>query len=926
MLASKRPRPPSAPPSASAPIEEESDPATPAILGALFERNSLAIAFLSGGSFAVALLPASSAEDLAFCIDTGLELPFPPTTIICNSQLPEAAKAALCGAAREGAPAGAPPPALSVLRAGAWALPAAQEALRRIHAPLLAVFAPGDALLLRCAGAVVAAARAAGGGSGGGLLSPPPRAVGRLPQPGSLAVDGATLLALAVFPPPGAPARGARGAPACLAHLLDTCASPSGSRVLRGWLRRPLRALAPLAARHDGVGFFAAAAAAAPEGCAALRRALRGAGDTAALRRALGGGFLTLPAWRRLRALCRAHAEASSLLRQLLDTVAVPACMEAAGGGGGGRGGGSAARPALLAAFLSPAGGGAGVASIARQLEAAVDWEASAAEGRPVPRNGLSASLDEHRALLAELPALLEALTEAEVGDFPGLRGALAYEVMPQLGALAAVRTGGSGGGEEEEEGGGGGGGGGGGARPATAGSAASRPTGASLPRLPPLPHGAHLAERAPPGWRLHFQTHDTLFFKTARADAHDAHYGDLPSVTRDLEALVMRSLEGVALAGAGALDAAGEGLAGVDALLALGSAAAGGGWVRPCMAAGDAPLLLATAARHPLQELLAAPFVANDVALEGAEGAPGAEGGGGGGGGEGGGGGGAPSLALLTGPNGGGKSVYLRSVALLALMAQAGSFVAAERALVGPVDRLLARLPAPHPPAASDSACGGGGEGGALAASSFGADALQVAGILAHATRHSLVVVDEWGKGTAALCGGALLGATVRALAALGARALVTTHFTEVVAGGLLADAPPGPPPRGVALMKAEVVLEGGEEGGEEGGGGGGGGATAVPLFRISEGVAGSAFGLHAARRAGVGERVLRRAAEVAACLAGEGGLRPAARGAAAKEGAAARAALLAALCARERWDGGGEGAEEAIRELLGLAAALSA
>jgi DNA mismatch repair ATPase MutS len=912
MSASKRPRP-----MVVATIDATTDdalPPTPAYLGALFEKGEkggLAIAFLSAGLLSVCLLPCSSERDLAYTLETSLNLPFPPSSVFCNSALPEVAKAALCGGDGDGGDGGCGAPPVVVLKASAWSLAAAQETLRRLSPSLLGAFSVGDSLLLRCAGGVVAAARA-GAGAGGGvaaLLAPPPARVTRLPLPHALSIDGATLLALGVFPPPGAPPRGARGAPLCLAHLLDTCASASGSALLRGWLRRPLRALAPLSARHDGVGFFAAAAAAAPEGVAALRRALRGVGDACALRRALGAGVLGLPAWRRLRALAGAHEEASALVAQLLATVAPPARMEAGGvSRGGGECASSAARPAALAALLAPTHAGRGIAALGRALDGVIDWRASGEEGRAVPRCGLSAALDEHRALLAELPARLEALTEAELRSFPGLRGALAYEIMPQLGALAAVHTRG-GVGEEPEDGGWerGGGGGCGRPRPSTAGTADSCPT---RPRPQPPSHAAALADSAPPGWRLHYSTHDTLFFKTPRADAHDAHYGDLPSVTRDLEAMVLRQLEGVAVAAAAAVAAAGEALAEVDALCALGGVAAGNGWVRPDMCA-HAPLLLARCARHPLQELITSPFVGNDVALEGrvpAAGGGGAEG--------------TPphqqraSLGVLTGANGGGKSVYLRTAGLLLLMAQAGSFVAAEAARIGPADAILSRLPAPHPPAASDA-----GRGAAASRSAFGADALRVRAILEHATPQSLVLVDEWGKGTGPACGGALLAALARALAAAGPRALLSTHFAEVLTGGLLADAPPGPPPPAVAPLRAEVVLEGGE--GEGGGGGGGGAAattTAVPLFRIRAGIADAAFGVHCARRAGVGERVLRRATEVAACLAGAAGLRAAGRSAAGRAATAARRAVVGALLARSSWVGGGEGLREAVAELLAL------
>ena len=169
-------------------------------------------------------------------------------------------------------------------------------------------------------------------------------------------------------------------------------------------------------------------------------------------------------------------------------------------------------------------------------------------------------------------------------------------------------------------------------------------------------------------------------------------------------------------------LDRATDILATLDVLGALAAVARSRGWVRPEISTrGD---LSIEGGRHPvLEDLLpAGSLVANDLALaarlEG-RGTPGD----------------APAMLLVTGPNMGGKSTFIRQAALVAVMAQAGSFVPAKRARVGIVDRLFARI--------------GAGDDLARGASTFLVEMAQTARILNRATPQSLVILDEVGRGT---------------------------------------------------------------------------------------------------------------------------------------------------------------------------------
>ena len=171
-----------------------------------------------------------------------------------------------------------------------------------------------------------------------------------------------------------------------------------------------------------------------------------------------------------------------------------------------------------------------------------------------------------------------------------------------------------------------------------------------------------------------------------------------------------------------------------------------------------DDNVLRATAARHPvLDELLGDQFVPNDIALGKAPGDASHDDLD------------APSLALLTGPNMAGKSTYIRTAALLALLAHTGSFVPAESAVVGVCDRLFTRV------GAHDELHAG--------RSTFMVEMTETANICHHATERSLVILDEIGRGTSTLDGLSLAWAITEHLAAVGARTLFATHYHELTA-----------------------------------------------------------------------------------------------------------------------------------------------
>ncbi len=248
--------------------------------------------------------------------------------------------------------------------------------------------------------------------------------------------------------------------------------------------------------------------------------------------------------------------------------------------------------------------------------------------------------------------------------------------------------------------------------------------------------------------------------------------------------------------------------LARLDALASLAEAAAQGGYARPRV---DETLSLRLAeGRHPVVERLLQDerFVPNDCLLDPAE----------------------RQILIITGPNMGGKSTYLRQVALTALMAQAGSFVPAAEAQIGLVDRIFSRV--------------GAADNLARGQSTFLVEMIETANILNNATPRSLILLDEVGRGTSTFDGLSLAWAVAEYLhdqPAVAARTLFATHYHELTELAILK-------PRVHNLTMA--VREWND--------------TIVFLRKVLEGAADRSYGIQVARLAGLPQRVIERAREV--------------------------------------------------------------
>jgi DNA mismatch repair protein MutS len=242
-------------------------------------------------------------------------------------------------------------------------------------------------------------------------------------------------------------------------------------------------------------------------------------------------------------------------------------------------------------------------------------------------------------------------------------------------------------------------------------------------------------------------------------------------------------------------------GLAELDTLACLAERAASLDLVRPGFVA-DARIDIASG-RHPVVEhVLDAPFIANDCRLDEER-----------------------RLLLITGPNMGGKSTYMRQTALIALLAHVGSFVPAERVELCPIDRIFTRI------GSSDDLAGG--------RSTFMVEMTETASILHHATPRSLVLMDEIGRGTSTFDGLSLAWASAVYLAReLGAMTLFATHYFELTH---LAEQLDG---------VVNVHLDASEYG-----------DRIVFLHRVQDGPADRSYGLQVAALAGIPRPVLEQA-----------------------------------------------------------------
>ncbi|KAI9219585.1 muts domain V-domain-containing protein [Blastocladiella britannica] len=433
-----------------------------------------------------------------------------------------------------------------------------------------------------------------------------------------------------------------------------------------------------------------------------------------------------------------------------------------------------------------------------------IDMECSRAENRVVIKPGIDPALGDIKTKYDALPEYLRDLaTECSQGLPDSLAEHLLCLYIPQIGYLAAI------------------------SRNILAEYASTLPTplstlsASSDPQQPQQQSSSSrdfLTPFAIPGLELAFATSSNVYFKGPLLRDLDIELGDLFGmiVDREIELVfelreAMRHLEPV-------LRVLDEHLATLDAHLALAEVAEQYGYSMPTIVEPGSPLYLPQA-RHPLLEHVIAyageTYIPNDISLGSTK--PDAT---------------APRLAILTGPNASGKSALLHTAALIVVMAHIGSYVPTDAGATIPLtDGVLMRITS-H-------------ESASIAQSAFLIELEQMSYILRRATRDSLIVIDEFGKGTCAPDGMGMFAACIEYLACRGPDApltLVATHFhglfeQEILCAGIEME-----------LLSMRVLNGGGNE-------------VPVCLYQTVAGRADGSLALQCARAAGIPSSILNRA-----------------------------------------------------------------
>jgi DNA mismatch repair protein MutS len=297
------------------------------------------------------------------------------------------------------------------------------------------------------------------------------------------------------------------------------------------------------------------------------------------------------------------------------------------------------------------------------------------------------------------------------------------------------------------------------------------------------------------------------------------------------IEVEIMQKLQELILVHSGSIHRYCQELAVIDVVYSLALLAARKGYVRPQVTAGEEFFIVQ--GRHPVvEDVVGADFIPNDIRMDCRE----------------------EHCMILTGPNMAGKSTYIRQNAILAVMAQMGSFIPAVSARIGAVDKIFTRI------GAHDEISKG--------QSTFMVEMTEAADILNNLTPRSLVILDEIGRGTSTYDGLSLAWALTEFLAERKVRTLFATHFHELT---LLADQYRGVKNYNVAVREWEDKV--------------------IFLHQIVPGGTDDSYGIYVAKLAGMPAAVVKRARKILGELERDGNLRERLKG----EGASAQPDLFA-------------------------------
>ena len=381
--------------------------------------------------------------------------------------------------------------------------------------------------------------------------------------------------------------------------------------------------------------------------------------------------------------------------------------------------------------------------AVGKMINDVVDFDASLEQRRTVVLPGVDADLDEAKRTYDGIESMLSEVCEHVANQVPAeLNANVNVIFFPQIGFLISIRL-------DDDTG-----------------------------------QGVYEGSADDP-WEKMFATESNAYYKNANMSEMDTYFGDIYGRICDREIEIVQELGQRVLEYEELLTTTSDMCAELDCLVALATGAKQYNLARPKMS--ESNIIKIKNGRHPLQELTVPAYVANDTYIVGGAGsepdeteavtAPSheaaiassqlvrrrreAEG---------------PSMVLMTGPNYSGKSVYLKQVAIITYMAHVGSFVPADAAKIGLTDKILTRISTRESVSRIQSA--------------FMIDLQQISVALNLATRRSLVVIDEFGKGTESYDGAGLAAGVFEHLLQRGAdspKVLGATHFHEIFETGFL-------------------------------------------------------------------------------------------------------------------------------------------
>ncbi|KAI9171900.1 MutS protein [Paramyrothecium foliicola] len=330
--------------------------------------------------------------------------------------------------------------------------------------------------------------------------------------------------------------------------------------------------------------------------------------------------------------------------------------------------------------------------------------------------------------------------------------------------------------------------------------------------------------------WEKLFTADGAVCYKNTYMKELDELYGDMYCEIGDREVEVIHGLASAVISHGDALIEASDLCGEFDAILALATGAKKYEWVEPCVTAE--PILEIEGGRHPLQELVVPAFVPNDCKLMGrSRGGSSAE-----------------QISsrnqalIVTGPNHSGKSIYLKQTAIIVYLAHIGSYVPAAHATIGLTDKILTRISTRESVARTESA--------------FSIDLKQISRAVALSTSRSLVIVDEFGKGTNLDDGAGLLAALIGHFCGLNEampRMLIATHFHEILSDEWIRSL------QSLSLYHMDVIVDWETTELDE---------QLTYLFKLVPGCCRSSFGSRCAALNGVPSAVTERAEAIAGLL----------------------------------------------------------